>query len=45
MKDDSISFSFEASMKGQALGDLLKFKESDKIKNDCSGILGKRVTK
>ena len=32
MKGDSISFSFEASVKGQALGDLFKFKESDKIK-------------
>ena len=32
MKDDSISFSFEVSVKGQALGDLFKFKESDKIK-------------
>ena len=32
MKDDSISFSFEASVKGQALGDLFKFKELDKIK-------------
>ena len=32
MKDDSISFSFEASVKGQALGDPLKFKESEKIK-------------
>ena len=32
MKDDSISFSFEASVKGQALDDLFKFTESDKIK-------------
>jgi len=32
MKGDSISFSFEASMKGQALGDPFKFKESEKIK-------------
>ena len=32
MKDDSISFSFEASVKGQALGDPFKFKESEKIK-------------
>ena len=45
MKGDSISFSFEASVKGQAVDDLFKFKESDKIKNDCSGILGKGCTK
>ena len=32
MKGDSISFSFEASMKGQALGDPFKFKESENIK-------------
>ena len=30
-------------MKGQVLDDLFKFMESVKIKNDYSGILGKRV--
>ena len=30
-------------MKGQVLDDLLKFMESVKIENECSGILGKRV--
>ena len=32
MKGDSISFSFETSVKGQALDDPFKFKESEKIK-------------
>ena len=31
MKGDSISFSFETSMKGQVLDDPVKFKESEKI--------------
>ena len=32
LKGDSISFSFEANVKGQALGDPFKFKKSEKIK-------------
>ena len=31
MKGDSITFILEKSMKGQALDDLFKFKESEKI--------------
>ena len=43
MKDDFVSFSFEASVKGKALGDLFKFKESDKIKMTAQEYYSKGV--
>ena len=43
MKGDSISFKFETSMKGQALDDPFKFKESEKIKMNTLVIQAKGV--
>ena len=43
MKGESISFSFEASVKGQPLGDIFKFKESDKIKMTAQEFQAKGV--
>ena len=43
MKGDSISFNFETSMKGQALGDPFKFNESEKIKMTTLELYAKGV--